>query len=366
VRVTLSMLTFVPGGMGGSETYARELARELAARDDVDLSVVVPGNARGVIRSGAQVVVESVRTRPSTLGRLRAIASALFHARGIRNSAAADVVHFPLTIPVPWPRRKTATVMTVHDVQHRDLPDLFSRAERLFRALAYERVARRATLVVTVSEFARNGIIRHLGVVPERVVVIPHGVDAAAFPVNRGAREDFAFYPARGWKHKNHPALVAAMEFVREQRPGMRLVLTGGGLDALGALPDWVDVRGGVSQAELQELYRSAAVLAFPSRYEGFGLPPLEAMASGCPVAASRAGSLPEVCGSAAVFFDPDSPADIARGILEAIERRSELATAGLERVAEFTWARCAERHVEAYHEAIRLAGVSGRGAARR
>jgi glycosyltransferase involved in cell wall biosynthesis len=125
-------------------------------------------------------------------------------------------------------------------------------------------------------------------------------------------------------------------------------------------------VRGIVSQSELERLYRTAAVLAFPSRYEGFGLPPLEAMASGCPVAASRAGSLPEVCGDAAVLFDPDSPPDIARGILEAIERRAELAPAGLERVREFAWERCAERHVAAYREAIRLDGLSARGAARR
>lgn len=370
MRVTLSMLTFVPGGMGGSETYARELARELAARDDIELNIVVPANAAGVIGAGTEIVIGGVRTTPSTLGRLRAIGAAMLQARRIRGRTTAEVVHFPFTIPVPRPRG-AATVLSVHDMQHRDLPGLFSVAERIFRRVAYEREARRATLIITFSNYARDGIIQHLGIAAERVVSIPHGVDAAAFTPNLGEREDFALYPARLWKHKNHAALLEAMALVREQRPGMRLVLTGGGftgaaLDALGPLPDWVDVRGIVPQAELEELYRTAAVLAFPSRYEGFGLPPLEAMASGCPVAASNAGSLPEVCGDAAVLLDPESPADIARGILEAIERRAELTSAGLERVREFTWERCAERHVAAYREAIRLDVLSARGAARR
>ena len=126
-------------------------------------------------------------------------------------------------------------------------------------------------------------------------------------------------YPARGWKHKNHARLIDAMRLVRSRHPEMRLVLTGGGLDALGELPDWVDRRGLVSDEELRDLYRRAGVLAFPSLYEGFGLPPLEAMASGCPVAASDAGSLPEVVGRYAVLFDPLSPESIAGGIEEAM-----------------------------------------------
>ena len=94
------------------------------------------------------------------------------------------------------------------------------------------------------------------------------------------------------------------MELVRRVHPGMRLVLTGGALKGLMDLPDWVDVRGLVSRTELTSLYQRAAVLAFPSLYEGFGLPLLEAMACGCPVAASDAGSLPEIVGDAAALFD--------------------------------------------------------------
>jgi len=258
-------------------------------------------------------------------------------------------VHFPFTIPVPRPRRGQAFVQTLLDVQHLDLPQLFSRPELAFRRRYYEGAARHADAVITISEFARQRMIELLGIPAERIRVAHLGVDADQFQPNSGPREEFVLYPARGWKHKNHARLLEAMAAVRVVRPGMRLVLTGGGLESLGEIPDWVDVRGLVSGGELRELYRQAAVLAFPSLYEGFGLPPLEAMASGCPVAASAAGSIPEVCGDAAVLFDPEDPESIAAGILEALARSEELTRLGFEQVRLFTWERCRDVHVDVY-----------------
>ncbi|POC80821.1 glycosyl transferase family 1, partial [Vibrio vulnificus] len=101
-------------------------------------------------------------------------------------------------------------------------------------------------------------------------------------------------YPARGWAHKNHAKLFEAMKILKKSHPDLTLVLTGGGLDELSP-PDNVEVRGLVSFEELKDLYRTAKCMVFPSLYEGFGLPPLEAMASGCPVASSKSGALPEV-----------------------------------------------------------------------
>ena len=355
MRVALSMLNYVPGGMGGSETYARELVSQLKGQQGVEAVVVVPSNGAQFSSAESRIIIHGVRTGASTVERLRGIVVAWLRARAIRASYSADVVHFPFTIPVPWPRQDQACVMTIHDVQHHDHPALFSRAERIFRYFTYDRPARKATLIVTVSEFAKDGIVRCLNVAPEKVRVVPLGVDGSSFTPFLGERKDFALYPARGWKHKNHAALIEAMTLVRARRPEMRLVLTGGALESLGVVPDWVDVRGIVSAEELHELYRKAAVLAFPSLYEGFGLPPLEAMASGCPVAASSAGSLPEVCGDAAVMFDPSDPVDIARGIEEAMERREELVGAGLTHVRQFTWERCAAAHEAAYREAAAL-----------
>lgn len=348
--VALSMLTLVPGGMGGSETYARELTAQLVDADEFAVTSYVPRNAGGFSRGVPEVVVSGVRTGPSTSERILAVAAAsLGRGRSADGWKSSRIVHFPFTIPVPRPGRRQALVQSLLDVQHLDLPHLFSRSELAFRRLFYEGAARRADAVITISDFAKARMVELLGIPEERIHVAHLGVDANSFLPNLGDREDFVLYPARGWKHKNHARLIDAMRLVRQECPGMRLVLTGGGLDELGELPEWVDVRGLVSGEELRDLYRRAAVLAFPSLYEGFGLPPLEAMASGCPVAATNAGSVPEVCEGAAVLFDPQDSESIASGILEAIGESADLAQRGLAQVRGFTWERCRDAHLDTY-----------------
>jgi glycosyltransferase involved in cell wall biosynthesis len=124
-------------------------------------------------------------------------------------------------------------------------------------------------------------------------------------------------------------------------------VLTGAGHEGL------AESRGYVTREELADLYAQASALVFPSLYEGFGLPPLEAMASGCPVAASNAGALPEVCGDAARLFDPTSPDEIAAAVLDVLADPEPYARRGLERAAEFTWERSARAHEQVYRELV-------------
>jgi glycosyltransferase involved in cell wall biosynthesis len=353
LRVILSMLTFVPGGMGGSETYARELVKALSAVRDVSVATLVPESARSVFPEDKRKVVPGLIVGASSINRILGLLRIASRARRIRKSmASAEVVHYPFTVPGVFPRGDQARVVTVHDVQHRDLPHLFSPLERLFRVFAYERSARKADAVITVSQFAKNGIVKNLHIPADRVFVAPLGVDASLFTPNLDTRDPFVLYPARGWPHKNHSALIEAVKILRRTHPEFRLVLTGGNLEHLTGAPEWVDIRGLVSSEELHSLYRTASVLAFPSLYEGFGLPPLEAMASGCPVAASNVGSIPEVVGDAAVLFDPLSPDSIASGIIEALSRKEELVQAGLSRVNSFTWNSCAIAHVRAYRQA--------------
>ena len=348
--VGIGVLTLVPGEVGGTETYVRSLLRALSEHGALEYVAFVPPVAPDAADGLRTVVVPEYRRARTIPERLVAMAWAAARPGPLRQHfARVDVVHYPLTVPLPSVAVPSA--ITLQDVQHLDIPGLFSRAERMFRRVAYDRAAQRADVVIVPTEFVQATVQKHLGIGAERVRVIPYGVDHERFtPDSSVEREPFLLYPARPWPHKNHERLFAAFELVRRERPEFTLVLTGGGHDAR-ALPPGVKVRGLVSGDELLALYRRAACLVFPSLYEGFGWPPLEAMACGCPVAASTAGSLPEVCGDAAVSFDSTSTEQIAAGILEALDRADELVPLGLARAALFTWERSAREHDAVYRE---------------
>jgi glycosyltransferase involved in cell wall biosynthesis len=258
-------------------------------------------------------------------------------------------VHYPLTVripPVPAP-----SAVTLHDVQHLDLPQLFSRGERAFRSLAYHRSARSARLVIVPSAFVRDRAVELLSLDADRVRVIHHGIDHERFSPGGEPREPFLLYPARPWPHKNHTRLYEAFSRVRRERPELRLVLTGGGHGD--EFPEGVEARGNVSLDELVSLYRRASAVVFPSLYEGFGLPPLEAMACGCPVACSVAASLPEVCGEAARYFPPEDPVEMAAAIEDVLADREAWSAKGIAQAAGFTWERSASAHEDVYRELL-------------
>jgi glycosyltransferase involved in cell wall biosynthesis len=353
LKVVLPMLTFVPGGMGGSETYAIEVVRALGERDDLDLTVLVAPAAEGLFPAVPEVVVDRVSGGSGTTQRLWSLVQASRGSAAARSALhRADVVHYLFTVPVP-PAEGTPRVVTLLDVQHHDVPDMFKRSERLYRRFAYDRSAQHADQIITISAFCKERISECLNIAGDRIEVARLAADRGWFTPAPVGREDFVLYPAAAWPHKNHRRLLTAMETVRLVRPELRLVLTGAGRERLGALPDWAEHLGRISDAQLRDLYRRAACLVFPSMYEGFGLPPLEAMSAGCPVAASYAGSLPEVCADAAAYFDPTDPGDIARGISEALSNEGDLVEQGYRRVATFSWQVCADAHVRAYEAAV-------------
>jgi glycosyltransferase involved in cell wall biosynthesis len=212
----------------------------------------------------------------------------------------------------------------------------------------HEGSARRADAVIVPSQFVRHRAIELLGLPPQRVHAVPWGLDHELFRTGEDEREQFLLYPARPWPHKNHATLYAAFARLRAERPELRLVLTGAGHDP-SSLPPGVEARGDVPVEVRVDLYRRAAATVVPSLYEGFGLPPLEAMACGCPVAASAAGSLPEVVGGAAVLFDPHDADAIAAGVSEALARAAELGDLGIARAARFTWEATARAHDRVY-----------------
>jgi glycosyltransferase involved in cell wall biosynthesis len=352
VRVGISLLTLSPGEMGGSETYARELVRALGRVGSLDYSVIVPARAKEAAEGLPAVEVKDPPV--GQRGPLRILTTALQARRtkGVGDQVATfDAVHYPLTVPSP--RVNAPTIVTLHDVQHRDLPEFFGPARRSFRRLAYDRAARSAAAVVVTSEFVRERAREVLDLDSARIHVVPLAIDHSVFRPQLEERESLILYPARGWPHKNHARLFKAFASLRETRPQLRLVLTGGGLERLEPLPEGVESVGEVPALQLASLYRRAACLVYPSLYEGFGIPPLEAMACGCPVAASNAGAIPDVCGDAAVLFDPTDVDAMAAAMLEADTRRDELSTLGLARAALFTWDETARRHEDVYRAAV-------------
>jgi glycosyltransferase involved in cell wall biosynthesis len=349
VLVGISLLTLVPGVVGGSEVYVRELVRALARVGEHDYRVFLPTIAADAADGLPSRVVReypAARTMPGRILAMGAAAAVPGRVRRRLDLDELDAIHFPLSVMLPPVDRPTA-VSTVLDVQHEVYPEFFSRAELAYRRAVYGWTVRRSRFVITISEHARRALIERLHLEPDRVRAIHLAVDHARFTPDGRPREPFLFYPANRWRHKNHDRLFRAFALARRERPELRLVLTGTGHHGR-PVPEGVDVRGRVSLDELVGLYRSAAALVFPSLYEGFGMPAVEAMACACPVAVSRVASLPEICGDAAVYFDPTSPEDIARGILEVLERPPD---GGVERAAGFTWDACARAHDAVYRE---------------
>ncbi len=344
------MLTLVPGVVGGSETYARELARALARVGELEYRVFLPSIAPDAADGLPAEIVPEYRASRTMPGRIAAMALAAAAPRALRRRLEVDrldAIHFPLSVMLP-PVDRPPAATTVLDVQHEVYPRFFSRAELAYRKAVYGWTVRRSRIVITISEHARQALIERVGLVPGRVRAIHLAVDHERFRPDGRERRPFLLYPANRWPHKNHDRLFEAFALVRRERPELKLVLTGAGHERK-PVPEGVESRGRVSPDELVELYRTAAALVFPSLYEGFGQPPLEAMACGCPVAVSRVASLPEVCGDAAEYFDPESPEDIAAAVLRTLS--DERVERGLARAALFTWDECARRHDEVYRE---------------
>jgi glycosyltransferase involved in cell wall biosynthesis len=277
---------------------------------------------------------------------------------GAVEAAGAHVVHFPLQ------RAFMTSVPSIYqpwDLQHLYLPELHSRRDRLARSTWFRAFAAQASLVVAPTEWMKRDFVRNLGVPEEKVAVISPAPVLDAYPqpgprdLARTTRalalsEAFLFYPAQTWPHKNHLGLLEALALLRDR--GMRVPLVCSGhrneffptIDRrIGelALRDQVRFLGFVEPLELQCLYRLCRAMVFPTMFEGWGMPLMEAFLAGVPTACARVTSLPEQAGDAAILFDPGRPDEIAAAIerlwIDAALRR-RLRERGRDRSAGVTW----------------------------
>jgi alpha-1,3-rhamnosyl/mannosyltransferase len=244
-------------------------------------------------------------------------------------------------------RSSVPLLVTVHDVATLRLPEAFKPWTRLYTRTVFPRVLRAADRIIAVSEFTASELMSLFDVPPRKITVVPNGVSAPFCSDGDTAAGDYVLAVSTVEPRKNLERLVEAVASLRPGGADLRLV----GAKGWGRvrLDGRVTRLGFVSDEELARLYREARCLAYVPLYEGFGLPVLEAMASGTPVVASDIPALREVAGAAAVYVDPLRTEDIARGIREAQERRDELVAAGHERASAFSWQQTAEATLEVY-----------------
>jgi glycosyltransferase involved in cell wall biosynthesis len=370
VHVALNLAFLTPAEMGGLEVYARRLTEALARRDDVRLSLLLPSpaledNSWGELGGIVTLPVDARR-------RTQWVLADQLHAPRAAARAGAELLHsLASTGPVSG---SVPRVVTIHDLNYREQPEAHFGLRGLGMRMLVPAAARRSRRVITPSHATADAVAGHLGVTRERIDVVPEAAGyAPGAPVR--TREEVRAELGAGERpllltvsakrpHKNLRRLLSALALVD---PGRRPVLVLPGYptpherelraraDELGIASE-VRFFGWVPDTQLEDLYRAADAFVFPSLAEGFGLPVLEAMARGIPVATSGRTSLAEVAGDAALLFD----ADDERSLAVAIERllyepglAERLAAAGRERSANFTWEATAAGTVASYRRAL-------------
>ncbi len=369
MRIAFDYQAFSRQSAGGISRYFCRLAEQLhGRRQDVGIFAPIYRNqylarVAGNLVRGAYLKSYPPRTAEAIVAMNRWL------SRGQVYRWRPDLVHETYFSPKSVAPPGCPVVLTVFDM----IPELLARAgdhapDRWHATAKYAAVAR-ADRVICISECTRQDLIALFGVHPEKVSVAHLGCDSLPGaddekdPPARPVRP-YLLYVGLREGYKNFETMLRGVATSARLRQDFDLVAFGGGafsaseqalIDALGFVSGQVIQCSGDDRA-LAARYRSAAAFIYPSTYEGFGLPPLEAMAQGCPVVCSDRSSIPEVVAEAGEYFDPDSPESIAQaieGVVYSTARAAELVAAGRQRAALFTWSRCAERHLEVYRTLV-------------
>jgi glycosyltransferase involved in cell wall biosynthesis len=358
----------------GNEVYIRNLLANLAALGGASqlLAYVTAGSANGWVPEG--VVCRDIASNP-----WRRLGYDL--SRRLRRDRP-DLLHVQYTAPLGCP---APVVVSVHDVSFLEHPEYFRPLRRLQLRYTVERTIREAARIITGSEFSRDAIARSYGLDRDGIAVVPNAAAPVFRPVPRetaveaaasrfGVSGPFILTVGDLQPRKNHAGLIKAFAGLLRECPEVRQDLVIAGKDTWyspavrRAAEDSgagrrIRFLGFVSDEELLALYNACDLFIFPSFYEGFGLPVLEAMACGAPVACSNVSACPEVADAAALLFDPNSPAAMARVMAELVfdeELRARMGRLGRTRAAHFSWRKTAQRTLEIYQE------VAGRAPVRR
>jgi len=332
----------------GDETHVREILSCLG-RDSADLRIAAVARQAELVPEG----IAGLELVP-----LNQAARMLWQMPRLLRRERTRLAHFQYVVP---PLYRGRAVVTIHDLSYELLPELEDRFDGWALRRLVPPSVRRAERVLTVSEWTKRDIVRRYDVPEEKVVVTLNGVGREFRPEGPvPSRPGYVLFVGALRPRKDPLGALAA--FADLEDLGLELVMVGPDKGLLGRVRSAIDrlgiagrveLRGHVGIDELAALYRGADCVVLPSLYEGFGLPVVEAMASGTPVVATSVGAVPEIAGDAAVLVPPRDPIALSEGVRSALARREQLVAAGLERALRFTWEEVARRTASVYRDLL-------------
>ncbi len=379
IHVALNLIFLVPGETGGMEVAARELIPALLAQAPAHMRFTAFVNREAGATDGPWREMQTVTVPVNARNRVQWVLGEQALLPRLARRAGVELVHSLASTAPLWGRFRR--VVTIHDLIYARFPEAHSGIREQGMKVLVPQAARRSDRVIADSRSTRDDLVELLGIARERIDVVPLGLGAVrrAEPLTEeqtrarfelGSRPLLLSLSAKR-PHKNLLALIGALARIPSERrpvlvlPGYRTWHEQELRERAAQLGVSEDVRfpSWVSPAELEGLWVTAEAFVFPSLYEGFGLPVLEAMARGVPVACSNTSSLPEIAGEAALLFDPAAESAIAEALLrllEDAELRARLSSAGRTRAAQFTWEQTARSTLGSYERA--LGAQPGRG----
>jgi glycosyltransferase involved in cell wall biosynthesis len=349
----------------GNEVYVRSLLGAFAAIDrESEFLAYVSGP------EGESKVPRRFQTRQIAANPFLRLGFDL--SRNLRQDKP-DLLHVQYTSPLFCP---VPTVVSVHDVSFLEHPEYFKKSRAMQLGITVARSVKRASRIITGSEFARDSIVRAYQLPPEKIVVVPDAASPSFRSVNRDAavRKVMSRFRFKGkyvlsvgdlQPRKNHIGLIKAFARLIKDQPQLKHDLVFAGKDTWfgnrvreaareSGVEDRIHFLGFVTDEDLLLLYNACECFVFPSFYEGFGIPVLEAMACGRAVICSNASSIPEVANGAALLFDPENSDEIVRALADVLRNsdlRARMERLGVQRAAQFTWQKTAEMTLNVYRE---------------
>lgn len=353
MRVLFDHQIFSYQAFGGASRYFVELMARFADRGDPQFTLGVAETpneylARASFYRGK--IVEPRFLRTYARNSVATLAASRRHH---------DILHATFYDPaITAVQRRSKLVVTVHDMIPEKFPELFAGSGLYNRFVTQRWIAGKRTLceradaIIAVSEHTKTDLVELYGVAPDRITVIHHG--ASLTPSTSRPYwlpDDYVLFVGQRGLYKNFRVVVEALH-------GEKLVCIGGGPFSDAERAQLVEhhvsaIQRSVSDAELAACYAHARVFVFPSRYEGFGIPILEAFACDCPVVLARASCFPEIAGDAAAYFTPDSVSELSAALGQAVSRRESLVAAGRARLQEFSWDRAASATAAVYRSTM-------------